>query len=39
MLYSLQLNPPPDYLKTRVEMFDKLKAEYDAMIAGKSVFS
>jgi hypothetical protein len=29
-----QLDPPPDYLKTRIELFDKLKAEYDAMVAG-----
>ena len=31
---SLQMQPPPDYLKTRIEIFDRIKAEYDAMIAG-----
>ena len=30
----LQLDPPPAYLQSRIEMFDKLKTEYDAMIAG-----
>lgn len=30
----VQLEPPPDYLKTRIDIFDRLKADYDAMIAG-----
>ena len=31
----MQLDPPPGYIQSRIEMFDKLKAEYDAMIAAK----
>lgn len=29
-----QLSPEPDYIAYRIAMFDKLKAEYDAEIAG-----
>ena len=32
----LQLNPPPDYIQSRIVMYDRLKAEYDKMIAGES---
>ena len=32
---SLQLNPPPDFLAPRIQMFERLKAEYDAWVAGK----
>ena len=31
---SFQLDPPPKYLEERIELFDKLKAEYDAEILG-----
>ncbi|XP_064390346.1 threonine--tRNA ligase 1, cytoplasmic-like [Halichondria panicea] len=31
---SLELNPPPEYLQSRLEMFTKLKVEYDAKVAG-----
>lgn len=27
------MTPPPEYLQHRVDMFDKIKAEYDAEIA------
>lgn len=30
----MQLDPPPSYIQSRIELFDKLKAEYDAMVAG-----
>lgn len=30
-----QLDPPPKYLEERIKLFDKLKVEYDAEIAGK----
>jgi len=30
----LELDPPPSYIQSRIELFDKLKAEYDAMVAG-----
>ncbi len=30
-----QLNPPPEYLQSRMELFTKLKTEYDAKLAGK----
>lgn len=33
--YPLELDPPPDYIQSRIELFDKLKLEYDAMIAAK----
>ena len=33
-----QLDPPPEYLKTRIEIFDRLKAEHDAIIAGNIEF-
>ncbi|GKT82809.1 LOW QUALITY PROTEIN: threonyl-tRNA synthetase [Colletotrichum tofieldiae] len=29
----LELNPPPDFLQKRIELFDKLKKEYDDEIA------
>ena len=35
MYLYIQLNPPPAYIQSRIEMFDRLKAEYDAMIAAK----
>lgn len=35
MYTRAQLNPPPDYIQSRIEMFDRLKAEYDAMVAAK----
>ncbi|KLU84541.1 threonyl-tRNA synthetase [Magnaporthiopsis poae ATCC 64411] len=31
----LELNPPPSFLQDRVELFDRLKKEYDAEIAQK----
>lgn len=31
----LELDPPPAYLQSRIEMFDRLKTEYDAMVAAK----
>ncbi|KAH8802679.1 putative threonyl-tRNA synthetase, cytoplasmic [Xylogone sp. PMI_703] len=31
----LELNPPPDFLARRLELFDKIKARYDAEIAAK----
>jgi len=31
----MQLDPPPEYFQTRIEIFDKLKQEYDAAIEGK----
>ena len=31
------MDPPPEYLATRLALFDKLKAEYDAEIAAKPV--
>ncbi|KAI2611464.1 threonyl-tRNA synthetase [Hypoxylon fragiforme] len=31
----IELNPPPDFLKTRLELFDRLKAKYDEEIAKK----
>ncbi|XP_048583343.1 threonine--tRNA ligase 1, cytoplasmic isoform X2 [Nematostella vectensis] len=31
----LELDPPPSYIQSRIEMFDRLKAEYDAEIAAK----
>ena len=31
-----QLNPPPDYIQSRIAMYDRLKTEYDKMIAGES---
>lgn len=34
--HTLQLDPPPSYIQSRIELFDRLKAEYDAMIAGNS---
>ena len=30
-----QLTPPPSYIQSRIELFDKLKTEYDTMIAGR----
>jgi threonyl-tRNA synthetase len=30
---SLELNPPPEFFKSRNELFDKRKAEYDAWVA------
>jgi len=30
----MQLDPPPSYIQSRIELFDKLKVEYDAMVAG-----
>ena len=30
----MQLAPPPDYIAHRVALFEKLKAEYDAVVAG-----
>lgn len=32
----LQLDPPPGYIQSRILLFDKLKAEYDAALAGQS---
>ena len=31
----MQLDPPPAYIQSRIEMFDRLKAKYDAMLAAK----
>jgi threonyl-tRNA synthetase len=33
MNYS-QLQPPPEFFDHRIKMFDELKAEYDAFVAG-----
>ena len=30
----MQLNPLPGFIDSRIELFEKLKTEYDAMIAG-----
>jgi len=30
----MQLNPPPGFIHSRIELFEKLKTEYDAKIAG-----
>ena len=35
----LQLDPPPDYLQTRIDIFDRLKRDYDSLIAGKYVIA
>ncbi|RKU42008.1 threonyl-tRNA synthetase [Coniochaeta pulveracea] len=32
---SLEMNPPPDFLQTRLELFDRLKKKYDEEIAKK----
>ena len=31
-----ELSPPPDFIAQRMEMFDRLKAEQDAMLAAKT---
>jgi len=31
----MQLNPPPGFIHSRIELFEKLKTEYDAKIAAK----
>ena len=31
------MDPPPEYLASRIALFDKLKAEYDAEVASKPV--
>ncbi|KAG8689473.1 hypothetical protein FRC08_010927 [Ceratobasidium sp. 394] len=31
----LELNPPPDFFNHRVQIYDKLKKEYDEFVAGK----
>ncbi|KAG8822899.1 threonyl-tRNA synthetase, partial [Serendipita sp. 399] len=31
---SLELNPPPDFFQSRIELFNKYKAEYDEMVKG-----
>lgn len=33
---SLVLDPPPAYIDSRIQMFDELKAQYDAEIAAKA---
>ena len=33
-VWSAQLDPPPGFLGPRVEMFEKLKKEYDEWMAG-----
>lgn len=32
---NLELNPPPEYIAHRIEMFDRLKAKYDAFVAAQ----
>jgi threonyl-tRNA synthetase len=32
---ALEMNPPPDFLKTRLDMFDSLKKKYDEELAKK----
>lgn len=32
----LQLNPWPEYINTRLEMYNKLKAEHDSILAEKA---
>lgn len=32
---ALRMDPPPEYLNQRIQMFDQLKAKYDAEIAAK----
>lgn len=32
-----QLNPWPEFIQKRIEIFDTLKAQYDAEVAGKSM--
>lgn len=29
------MTPPPEYIAHRIELFEKLKAEYDAEVAGR----
>ncbi|OTA98588.1 hypothetical protein M426DRAFT_325857 [Hypoxylon sp. CI-4A] len=31
----IEMNPPPDFLKTRLDLFDRLKKQYDADVAKK----
>ena len=31
----LEMNPPPEFLKTRLELFDRLKKKYDEEVAKK----
>ncbi|KAF7732118.1 threonyl-tRNA synthetase [Apophysomyces ossiformis] len=33
--HPLELNPPPEYLQHRIEMFERLRAEYDADVKQK----
>ncbi len=33
---SLEMSPPPEFLKTRLELFDRLKKKHDAEVAKKS---
>ena len=35
--HPMELAPPPGYLQSRIELFDRLKAEADAVLAGRSV--
>ncbi|KAG8770978.1 threonyl-tRNA synthetase, partial [Serendipita sp. 397] len=32
---SLELNPPPEFFQSRIDLFDKYKAEYDEMVKAK----
>lgn len=32
----MQLNPWPEYINTRLEMYNKLKAEHDSILAEKA---
>lgn len=29
------MDPPPEYLQHRIQMFERLKAEYDAFVKGR----
>jgi threonyl-tRNA synthetase len=38
-MFSHQLQPPPDFFQHRIQIFEKLKAEYDAFVQGLPVRS
>jgi hypothetical protein len=33
LLILLQMTPPPEYIQHRIDLFERLKAEYDAEVA------
>lgn len=36
---NLQLQPPPEYIDQRIQLFEKLRAEYDEFVRGGSLIS